>query len=153
MAQRIWLIDLTSGARRLLVSVVGVSASPRWAPDEQAFAFRALTGRGGNAGLYQLRLDSDGPVRPVVEGNFNAYPIGWPASGGSFVWFRIAARGVDAARDLHGRGNGALRQLQCLCVMLASPRMVSGSAYAALESGLSEAVRRCVSRAPPGQCR
>ena len=50
MAQRIWLIDLTSGARRLLVSLVGVS-DPRWAPDEQAFAFRALTGRGGNAGL------------------------------------------------------------------------------------------------------
>ena len=86
---RIWLTDLTSGARRLLTSLVGANW-PRWAPDEQAFAFRALTGRGGNGNVYQQRLDGGAAV-PLVEGNFNAYPIGWREPGAPFVWLRLAA--------------------------------------------------------------
>lgn len=104
----IWLIDLETAAERAVTSL-RQATSPLWAAGAHSFAFRALTGQGGNGTVYEQPLSGAAP-RQLVSGLYSAYPAGWANASRRFVWTGqdSASRGgvffTEGARTDHNYG-------------------------------------------------
>jgi Tol biopolymer transport system component len=92
---RLWLLDVASGATRLLADGIDLRSAPVWSPASDAVVVRRST---GSESGELLRIDLNGSTETVVAQATGLYPIDFSPDGGVLYYATLSAAGTDLMR-------------------------------------------------------
>jgi hypothetical protein len=95
---QLWLLDVASGATRLLANNIDLRSAPVWSPASDAVAVRRSTGSENGASGELLRIDLSGSTETVAAQAAGLYPIDFSPDGGALYYATLSASGTDLMR-------------------------------------------------------
>jgi Tol biopolymer transport system component len=95
---QLWLLDVASGATRLLAGGIDLRSAPVWSPASDAVVVRRNTGSEGGASGELLRIDLSGSAETVAAQAAGLYPIDFSPDGGALYYATLSASGTDLMR-------------------------------------------------------
>jgi len=99
-APELWLLDIESGERELLLAGVDLPAAPVWSPNAGAVIVRRSGATGEDAAVHVelLRAGLDGAVTVLAAHDSALYPIEFSPDGAWLYYASVSAAGSDLWR-------------------------------------------------------